>query len=164
MPHIVKDEERVTRLLAYLETLVKESYSSARETQKTFHQTMTTVAAGAVALSITFVEKLAPAPRERVEILVAAWIAFAVSLLFVLAAAIAAQRERKLDRDGLHAWVYSLLFTEAGGNFEAWLDEPRYSSTPVGKKRYSFGLDIMSFLAFIAGLGLLLTFCVRTLD
>jgi hypothetical protein len=65
--------------------------SSKQEASKSYDQTILTFSAGAVALSITFLEKLAPTPTAK-PFLYTSWIFFALAIFSTLYSLLASQR------------------------------------------------------------------------
>ena len=83
----------------------KQSIDAERETAQQFDKAILTLAAGALALSITFINQIAPHPKSQsIYFLIAAWVLFCLSLLSTLisflTSQVACRRQREiLDQD-----------------------------------------------------------------
>lgn len=83
----------------------KQSIDAERETAQQFDKAILTLAAGALALSITFINQIAPHPKSQSKwFLIMAWTLFCLSLLSTLisflTSQVACRRQREiLDQD-----------------------------------------------------------------
>lgn len=76
--------------------------TAERETSQQFDKAILTLAAGALGLSITFINQIAPHPESRsICFLVSAWILFCLSLLSTLISFLASQAACRKQRDAL---------------------------------------------------------------
>lgn len=147
---------RAERTLDHLKSLVEQSNEGARDSSRSFYQTITTMAAGAIALSLTFMEKIAPKqPRQDTDLVVWSWVCFALSLLFITLAfrQFASDRERETQR--MNDWVYKLCFgTMEGKDAEEALGPPS-ATTPSKVSTY---LAYGAILLLCLGVALLVRF------
>ncbi|MDE1889230.1 MAG: hypothetical protein KGJ87_07580 [Planctomycetota bacterium] len=85
----------------------KQLIGAERETAQQFDKAILTLAAGALALSITFIKQIAPHPKSQsIYFLIAAWTFFSLSILSTLISFLKSQdacrRQREiLDQDRL---------------------------------------------------------------
>ncbi|MDP3297162.1 MAG: hypothetical protein Q8N09_06150 [Thermodesulfovibrionia bacterium] len=71
-----------------------------RETAQQFDKAILTLAAGALALSITFIQQIAPNPKsESIYYLIGAWISFCLSMLLTLISFLTSQKACRRQRD-----------------------------------------------------------------
>ncbi len=74
--------------------------SAEKETAQQFDKSILTLAGGALALSITFIDKIAPHPKESsIFFLVAAWGLFCLSLLITLISFLTSQAACRSQRN-----------------------------------------------------------------
>lgn len=151
---------RAERTLDYLKTLVEQSNEWSRESARAFYQAMITLSAGAIVVSVTFVEKIAPAPQHHLELLVASWALFTLSLLAILIAFRKLGNERAEADVRINVWVYKICFGGlAGDTFEKALGPPYESPRPklskilVWTSIATFGLGVVA-LTWFAGANL----------
>jgi hypothetical protein len=146
---------RAERTLEHLKTLVEQSNEWSRESARAFYQAMTTLAAGAIVVSVTFVEKIAPAPRLHNGRLVTAWALFTISLLAILIAFRQLGRERSDADTRMNVWVYKICFGGwEGETLEKSLGPPydspqsRFSKALVWGSLAAFGLGVTALVWF----------------
>jgi len=78
----------------------KQLIAAERETAQQFDKAILTLAAGALALSITFINQIAPNPKPHsVYFLIGAWILFCFSLLSTLISFLTSQVACRKQRD-----------------------------------------------------------------
>ncbi len=84
---------------AYLEER-KLLIEAERETAQQFDKAILTLAAGALALSITFMQQIVPHPKsESIYPLIGAWISFCLSMLLTLISFLTSQAACRRQRD-----------------------------------------------------------------
>lgn len=104
------------------------STESEGEQSKLFDRSILTLSAGALALSLTFVEKIAPNPLpESVRMLLAAWIFFGGTILITLISFLVSQRAYQRQRD-LNDARYESGQPYERDKFGDWVDRLNYSS------------------------------------
>jgi hypothetical protein len=122
-----------------------------------FVKALTTLSAGALGLSLAFVEKLAPRPQaDTLVFLGGAWASFALSLAFVLAGHLTSQcsmrRQRQVED---RAWITQARRFRAaddGSEAEDGVDEPNRWAVATN------WLNALSLGVFIAGTVMLALF------
>ncbi len=151
---------RADRILEHLKTLVEQSNESSRDSARAFYQAMISLSAGAIVVSVTFAEKIAPPPREATELLVISWALFTFSLLSILVAFRQLGNERAAADVRMNVWVYKICFGDLEGDtIEKSLGPPFEPPRPILSKILvaasiaSFGLGV-SVLTWFAGANL----------
>jgi hypothetical protein len=139
---------------------------ASRESARSFDNTMVTLSAGALALSITFVEKLAPHPTSLL-LLFGAWASFIVALIASLSSHLFAQSAIRneivlLDQEQIKGSPEDDKTTEKKTSDSAAVTStPQQTSTPNGSinwpRRITFIINILAITFFILGV-ILLTF------
>jgi len=167
------DSDEVARTLTALERIVTkatEDYSRQtsfaaemlKEAAKSFDQTLITLSAGAIALSVTYVT---PGKEVR-HFLTASWCGFAVALFITLISFKLVQVPLAQQRD---LWTRASRRAEDGlsevmtGNesraiqtFAATPEELRLERSISTWQRSLFGVSILGLLAFVVGVTLLM--------
>lgn len=121
-----------------------------------FVKTMPTLSAGALGLSLAFLEKLAPKPQlYTLAYIRGTWIAFALSLGLILAGHLASQRSMQKQRDIIDEdWT-----RQANANPDSNAEPP--AGNPAANNVWSpitFWLNVLSLVAFMLGTILLAVF------
>jgi hypothetical protein len=122
-----------------------------REGARTLDKAVLTLSAGALALSITFLEKVAPLSTTITRwTLIAAWIAFGVSILLILVSFLTSQWACKRQRDILD---------------DEWLNAAAEHKQSAKNKwtTATIILNITSILAFAAGVTFFCYFTIANL-
>jgi hypothetical protein len=79
--------------------------SAEQETAQQFDKYVLTLAAGALALSITFINQIAPSPKPySLCLLLIAWVLFSLSILSTLISQLASQSAFRRQREILDQW------------------------------------------------------------
>ncbi|MGC2423799.1 MAG: hypothetical protein WA666_05535 [Nitrospirota bacterium] len=120
-----------------------------KNTAQQFDKAVLTLAAGALALSLTFIEKIAPAPvKWTLWFLAFSWIAFVISILSTLISFLTSQ-------------------TACTRQIEIIENEDETTSNSEGSQNkyalYTKRLNISSIIFFIIGVALLVTFSLSNL-
>lgn len=121
--------------------------SSERETAQQFDKSILTLAAGSLALSITFIDKIAPHPKDSsIFYRIIAWIFFCLSLLFTLVSFLTSQAACRKQLE--------ILDDDILGK------ESRKDNSPA---LWTNRLNYLSIGAFIFGILTLVIFCTVNL-
>jgi len=147
--------EDQTERQAYLEER-KLLIDAEREASRSFDQAMITLSAGALGLSVTFIEKLAPAPAVSQWLLYSAWSCFTVALLAILSSFLCSQFAMRRQRDINDA------------NYERETSEDSVSGELNSEERNRWAtvtniLNWSSIVCFILGVAFLLIFSIVNL-
>lgn len=122
-----------------------------REGSRSFDKAILTLAAGALGLSITFVDKIAPLPQATtLWLLVVSWISFGFSIIVTLSSFITSQWACASQRD--------ILDTE-------WLDGSEEQES-IGNRwtHATNALNVVSILSFVVGVVFLCLFAFANLS
>jgi len=140
------DDENRDAYQKYLEER-KLLVSAERETAQQFDKSILTLAGGALALSITFIDKIAPCPKESsIFFLVNAWGLFCLSLLITLISFLTSQAACRTQRD--------ILDDDISGEETGRVNKPAL---------WTNRLNYLSIGAFILGIIALVVFCTFNL-
>ena len=120
-----------------------------------FDKYLITLASGALVLSVTFLEKIAPQPKCLGELCVS-WGALALSLFLVLAALLSSQCAFGRQRDILDNRYSRSLETESDQTTAEYNEPNRWASATLT-------LTLLSALAFVVGVAVLAHFSVLNL-
>ena len=124
-------------------------------TADSFVKTITGLSAGALGLSLAFVEKLAPRPPAYPLLAGGAWLAFAVSLGLILVAHLTGRWSMRRQR----RIIYQDQINQAGAARSPEDGESAQTSEPANTwASITSWLDALALLAFLVGTGLLVTF------
>jgi magnesium-transporting ATPase (P-type) len=119
----------------------KQLITVERDTAQQFDKAILTLAAGALALSITFINQIAPNPRPHsVYFLIGAWILFCASLLSTLTSFLTSQVACRKQRDILDDKISSKKNNKAA----SWTNGLNYCSI------FFFILGVVSLIVFSA--------------
>jgi hypothetical protein len=120
---------------------------------KTYDQTILTFSAGAIALSITFVEKIAPTPAVPV-LLYVAWCFFGLAVLSVVLSFLASQRAFQLEIDAVTArWNAAVAAENAPAAEGTTADTPKPATRLANRfTAYTRYLNYSSGGLFVAGI------------
>jgi magnesium-transporting ATPase (P-type) len=119
----------------------KQLIEAERETAQQFDKAILTLAAGALALSITFINQIAPNPKPHsIYFLVGAWILFCASLLSTLISFLTSQVACRKQRDILDNKISSKKNNKAA----SWTNGLNYCSIVF------FILGVVSLIVFSA--------------
>lgn len=105
---------------------------------KSFDQSIVALAGGALGLSMTFVERFAPAPQST-WFLGASWVSFVLALLAVLVSYEVGQAAYREEQD--------ILQQAMDGNHKALDAEPRYTRWTARTNRLAIGFLVLGLLA-----------------
>lgn len=147
--------EDQTERQAYLEER-KLLIDAEREASRSFDQAMITLSAGALGLSVTFIEKLAPSTAACQYLLYLAWIGFASALLAILSSFLCSQFAMRRQRD-LNDKNYQKQSLEQIPNSTLGDEDKNGWATTTNI------LNWLSIVCFISGVALLLSFSVVNL-
>ena len=115
------------------------------EVSTSFDKAMLTLSAGALALSITFIHQVAPAPR-LMWLLLLSWLGFSLTLLATLVSFLLSQASLRRYREIMD------------NRYEGKVDDER--NTPA---TWTKALNIASIALFTTGAALLVPFCFLNL-
>lgn len=119
-----------------------------RESARSFDKAMLTLSSGALALSITFIRQIAPAPRSETY-LYFAWSGFILALLCTLVSFLSSQSALRKQRDILD---------------RNYRDQPTAFEQKNVMSAVTNFLNWFSILSFIAGVLLLTAFAIKNLS
>jgi hypothetical protein len=128
----------------------KTLFQTAKEASDQYSKAILTLAGGSLALSITFIEKIAPTPIEGSLLFLAlAWIVYAMSMLVTTTSFLLGQ----------FAYMRQIDISEAA------LLDPTGQSVTISNRYVPWmkGLDVAGLLLFAAGLVLTLLFATMNL-
>lgn len=138
-----KNQDAYQRYLEERKLLV----SAERETAQQFDKSILTLSAGALALSVTFIDKIAPHPKENsLFFLVSAWGLFCLSLLITLVSFLSSQAACRTQRD--------ILDDDISGKDISRINQPAL---------WTLKLNYLSIGSFILGIVALVVFCTFNL-
>lgn len=127
----------------------KQLVTSERDTAQQFDKAILTLAAGALALSITFIHEIAPNPKPfSICFLIIAWVLFCLSLLSTLISFLASQAACRKQRDILDHDIAGKKDFPLTNNAAAWTN----------------GLNYLSISFFIFGIVFLVIFSALNLS
>lgn len=138
-----KNQDSYQRYLEERKLLV----SAERESAQQFDKSILTLSAGALALSITFIDKLVPHPKESsIFFLVGAWGLFCLSLLITLVSFLTSQAACRAQRD--------ILDDDISGEEIIKVNKPAL---------WTNRLNYFSIGSFVLGITTLVIFCASNL-
>jgi len=138
-----KNQDGYQRYLEERKLLV----SAERESAQQFDKSILTLSAGALALSITFIDKVVPHPKESsIFFLVSAWALFCLSLLITLVSFLTSQAACRTQRD--------ILDDDMSGKENGKVNKPAL---------WTNRLNYLSIGSFIFGITALVIFCASNL-
>ncbi|MEK7516961.1 MAG: hypothetical protein AAB583_00270 [Patescibacteria group bacterium] len=128
---------------SYLEKR-KQSIITEQESARLFDKSILTLAAGALALSVTFIDKIAPSPKTySICFLIISWILFCISLLSTLLSFLTTQEACRKQRDILDQNLLGKK-VEHRISSDIWTNRLNYISI------FCFIFGILFFLIFSA--------------
>lgn len=93
------EKDKQEEYKVYLEER-KQLISAEKDTSQQFDKAILTLAAGALALSLTFINQIAPHPNSKsIYYLIGAWILFSLSILSTLISFLTSQKACRIQRD-----------------------------------------------------------------
>ena len=141
-----------TERTAYLDER-KLLIDSEREIAESFDRILTTLAAGALGLSITFIRQIAPHPKHEWT-LGFAWALLGVALLAILTAHLTSQSGLERARDIMDERERRRIADESA---------PDESTEGNGWRGATQALNLIAILTFMAGVGFLAGFSATNL-
>ena len=152
-PAAGKDVKQVELTEEYRALLTEERKSlgaAILDQSKSFDKYVLTLASGALALSLTFIEKIVPHPdANTISILIGAWAAFGLSILLTLVSFLFSQKACRKNIDTIDG-----LLTKA---FD-------YNNQPPNRLAiFTDLLNWISMFSFVTGVALLTAFTVRNI-
>ncbi len=144
------DKKEKTQYEVYLEER-KALVQAEKEGSQQFDKAILTLAAGALAISITFINQITPHPKpETICILAWGWIAFGMSLIFTLVSFFTSQKACRRQRTILQYDFFDKKESELNEQKNNWA---------IGTKIFNF----LSILAFVIGVIFLGSFSISNI-
>ena len=117
--------------------------TAERETAQQFDKAILTLAAGALALSLTFIKQIAPNPiPNSIFYLIVAWISFCLSMLSTLVSFLTSQIACRKQRDIIDEEISGKNSSNKNNKAASWTNRLNYFS--IG----SFIIGVISLIVF----------------